>query len=38
MLGSPAFAYLKFDNEKECTRSQLAKEAAARFAQILSKE
>ncbi|MGN1024403.1 MAG: PhoH family protein, partial [Lachnospiraceae bacterium] len=32
MLGSPSFAYLRFDSEKECTRSPLARDAAARFA------
>lgn len=38
MLGSPSFVYLRFDNQKECTRSELAKDAAARFARILAKE
>ena len=38
MIGSPNFAYIKFDDEKECVRSPLAKDAAARFAAILAKE
>ena len=38
MLGSPSFAYLRFDNEKECTRSVLARDAAARFARIMARE
>jgi hypothetical protein len=35
---SPSIATLRFDGEKECTRSPLARDAAARLASILAKE